>query len=106
MIDSISLSDNWLVNVSIAFCLSIVLSTITYAVVGSLYESDAISGSIAGKICYFIIFIFSSIVSVFLLLGLKTIHTLADGFIVSISWSWIISGIIELFIDSTAINTF
>lgn len=67
LIGSVALSNNILTNLVITFILGTLLYVVTFNMVGKLYNTDIISGSIAGKVCYFVLFIINVFITALIL---------------------------------------
>jgi hypothetical protein len=96
--NALSLTNNALIDFFIYGFLSYILYRITFSMVGDMYRSDVISGSLAGKVFYLIFYIINLIIAMFVLWVLKSIHSIAVLLPVTLLWSWAIAIAVEIFL--------
>lgn len=111
LIGSIALSNNILYNLVITSILGTLLYVVTFKMVGKLYNTDIISGSIAGKVCYFVLFIINVFITALILRLIQFIIRLYNYVSTFPLWVWlsIVGGIsliiiLTLFVKSKISN--
>lgn len=90
LIGSVELSNNIFFNWAFTSILSTVLYFITFRMVRKLYHSDLISGSTAGKVYYFILFLINVIVTALILRIIKWIRWIFNYIISFPVWVYLI----------------